>query len=291
MSYDIDAIRRSGGLAETAGRFGVSLKKNGREFWSCCPFHDEKTPSFSIYPSKAGIEKYHCFGCGAHGDVIDFVREIKGVSLQDACAILGGRKDSPENRAPIHIDRSLPYDGIKAISASDHPFSVGVSADLYNPKRGRMGCIKPSMVFEYRNRARRLSGLVLRRDFDGRKETPTVRFVRLPDGREVWARMPFDKPRPLYGLDRLGDEPQVFVVEGEKAADAGHRLTGRCFVSWPGGGKAVRYVDWSPLYGRNVVIWPDGDWAGIAAAEQIATLLSSHARARVLEGMPLAAAA
>ena len=42
----------------------VSLKRAGREFQACCPFHDEKTPSFTVSPKK---QFYHCFGCGGHG--------------------------------------------------------------------------------------------------------------------------------------------------------------------------------------------------------------------------------
>ena len=47
----------------------VPLKKTGANFVACCPFHQEKTPSFSVSPSK---QFYHCFGCGAHGSAISF---------------------------------------------------------------------------------------------------------------------------------------------------------------------------------------------------------------------------
>ena len=48
----------------------VPLKKAGREYKACCPFHDEKTPSFTVSPSKGF---YHCFGCGAHGTALGFL--------------------------------------------------------------------------------------------------------------------------------------------------------------------------------------------------------------------------
>lgn len=72
---------RSGrALAEIVGR-RVRLKRQGREWSGLCPFHGEKTPSFTVSPGKGF---YHCFGCGAHGDAIDFRREIDGLSFRDA---------------------------------------------------------------------------------------------------------------------------------------------------------------------------------------------------------------
>jgi len=63
------------------------LKKRGAEFWGLCPFHKEKTPSFTVNDEK-GL--YHCFGCNAGGDAIEFVKQIEGVSFREARAILGG---------------------------------------------------------------------------------------------------------------------------------------------------------------------------------------------------------
>jgi predicted P-loop ATPase len=115
---------------------------------------------------------------------------------------------------------------------------------------------------------------VLRHDLgEGDKETPMVMAVRLPDGRECWSRFPFPKPRPLYGLDRLGDARQVIVVEGEKCRDALAGETGRVVVSWAGGTQGVKHTDWTPLRGRNVVIWPDADGPGLGTADEIAAIV------------------
>ena len=54
----------------------VILKKNGNHYWGLCPFHKEKTPSFSVNP-KLGI--YKCFGCGAGGDALSFIMNTKGI--------------------------------------------------------------------------------------------------------------------------------------------------------------------------------------------------------------------
>lgn len=59
----------------------VSLKKAGANYSACCPFHSEKTPSFTVSPSK---QFYHCFGCGAHGSAIGFLMEYSGLGFVDA---------------------------------------------------------------------------------------------------------------------------------------------------------------------------------------------------------------
>ena len=59
----------------------VKLTKAGREWKACCPFHNEKTPSFTINDEK---HFYHCFGCGAHGDAIRFLTDARGLPFMDA---------------------------------------------------------------------------------------------------------------------------------------------------------------------------------------------------------------
>ena len=59
----------------------VSLKKAGREYQACCPFHNEKTPSFTVSPGK---QFYHCFGCGAHGSAVGFLMDYEHLEFPDA---------------------------------------------------------------------------------------------------------------------------------------------------------------------------------------------------------------
>ncbi len=66
----------------------VPLKKAGGNYAACCPFHNEKTPSFTVSPAK---QFYHCFGCGAHGSAIGFVMEYQGIGFVDAVRELAGR--------------------------------------------------------------------------------------------------------------------------------------------------------------------------------------------------------
>jgi DNA primase len=71
-------------LSDIVGR-RMKLARAGREFKGCCPFHNEKTPSFTVNDDK---QFYHCFGCGAHGDVIGFVMEHDNLSFIDAVELL-----------------------------------------------------------------------------------------------------------------------------------------------------------------------------------------------------------
>ena len=76
----LDEIRARVGLVDTIGR-RVKLTRRGREHTGLCPFHNEKTPSFSVNEEKGF---YHCFGCGAHGDVIGFVMRTEGTPFPEA---------------------------------------------------------------------------------------------------------------------------------------------------------------------------------------------------------------
>ena len=90
MKFDpkfLDQIRSRIQVSEIVGD-SVSLTKKGREHTGLCPFHKEKTPSFTVNDEK---EFYHCFGCGAHGDVIRFLVDHRGFTFPDAVKDLANR--------------------------------------------------------------------------------------------------------------------------------------------------------------------------------------------------------
>ena len=83
--FDVPAIRRRHPIEAVVAASGVELRQRGQSFIGCCPFHDDSTASLSV----GGVaERFHCFGCGASGDVIEYVARFTGGSFVDAVQAL-----------------------------------------------------------------------------------------------------------------------------------------------------------------------------------------------------------
>jgi DNA primase len=102
----LDELRARTSLSGLIGRT-VKLQRAGREWKACCPFHKEKTPSFTLSDEKGF---YHCFGCGAHGDAIRWLTEAQGLGFMDAVKELadaaGMEVPGPDPRAQEKADRA-----------------------------------------------------------------------------------------------------------------------------------------------------------------------------------------
>src|SRR5271168_2015799 len=102
----IDEVVARSDIVELIGA-RVTLKKSGREYKACCPFHAEKSPSFWVSPEK---QFYHCFGCGAHGTAITFLMQYEKLGFIDAIADLAQRaglelpREAQDSREPGGID-------------------------------------------------------------------------------------------------------------------------------------------------------------------------------------------
>lgn len=81
----VEEIRERNDIVEVIGTY-VKLQKKGSSYFGLCPFHNEKSPSFSVSPDK---QMYYCFGCGAGGNVFTFIMEYENYSFPEALKIPG----------------------------------------------------------------------------------------------------------------------------------------------------------------------------------------------------------
>ena len=113
----------------------VKLKKAGANFSACCPFHNEKTPSFTVSPSK---QFYHCFGCGAHGNAIGFLMEYSGLAYPEAIRSLAETVGMPVPETRTRAERP---------SAANAPGLSARMLDAFNYYRAELK--KSKQAIEY----------------------------------------------------------------------------------------------------------------------------------------------
>ncbi|TCS83715.1 DNA primase [Tepidibacillus fermentans] len=111
----LQQIRHHYHIVDVIGQY-VSLKKSGRNYIGLCPFHSEKTPSFTVSPEK---EIFHCFGCGAGGDVIKFVMDIENYSFIEAVNFLATEAGITIPKLEQHIQYEEDEKRLQLIQAHD----------------------------------------------------------------------------------------------------------------------------------------------------------------------------
>ena len=136
----LDELRTRVSLSALIGR-SVRVQKAGREFKACCPFHNEKTPSFTINDEKGF---YHCFGCGAHGDAIRWMTDHQGLPFMDAVKELalqaGMDVPAPDPRAAQRAEEQKSLHDVMAAAQAFFVQSLaeeqGAAARAYLVARG-----------------------------------------------------------------------------------------------------------------------------------------------------------
>jgi DNA primase len=142
---DIDAIRRDNPVPDVAAKI-MALRPAGKEWQGCCPFHADRSPSFTIFDSG---RRFKCFGCGAGGDVLDFVQRAYGVSLPEAARMLDAgdipKVAMPAAPAADTMGRTTEARAIwnKAQAAAGSP------AEAYLRSRGISPPSPPDIRFSY----------------------------------------------------------------------------------------------------------------------------------------------
>jgi DNA primase len=144
----IEEIKNRIDIVELVSQY-VQLKKAGRIYKGLCPFHSEKTPSFVVYPDEG---RYHCFGCGADGDIFTFLEQKEGLSFPEALRLLAERAgvDLPDRREkPEEKDKRERLYGLMSAAAGWYRSQLlspaGAGARAYLEKRGISG--KTAEVF------------------------------------------------------------------------------------------------------------------------------------------------
>ena len=270
---ELDQCRHDGALLRSIVLRKVKLKKEGREWKGLCPFHAEKTPSFTVFDEG----HFHCFGCGAHGTVFDFVMNTEGVEFPaaaDRIAAETGIAAKPNGNGNGKHKGDL-------WTSSMPPFSWDT------PSEEQLAC---DTRHEYCDAADKLICYVRRHDAKNgkRKQFIPLSYGTL-NGVTGWHDKAPNPPRLLYRLNALAHaapDAAVILCEGEKAADAAQRLfPDMVGMSWMGGASADGTADFSPLDSRAVILWPDADKVGRDVMARIAKRLP-HARILDTAGLP-----
>jgi len=149
----LDELRSRITLSSVIGRT-TRLQKAGREWKACCPFHNEKTPSFTVNDEKGF---YHCFGCGAHGDAIRWMTDQRGMPFMDAvkelAAEAGMEVPAPDPRAAMVAEQRASLHDVMAAAQAwfvDNLASpAGAAARAYLERRGIAASVQREFGFGY----------------------------------------------------------------------------------------------------------------------------------------------
>lgn len=150
MNSDVDKIKEKLDIVELISSY-IKVDKSGKNFKACCPFHNEKTPSFYISPERG---TFYCFGCGKKGDVFSFVESFEGIDFVSALKLLADRAGIILSNTKSG-DRSEKDKGFKTLEEATNFFESNIlkndAAKKYLSERGvvdetikkwRIGCIE-----------------------------------------------------------------------------------------------------------------------------------------------------
>ena len=293
-TVDIAALKARHPLGDTVEASGVRLRGRGRVRQGVCPFHDEAEGSFTVY---ADSERFYCFGCGAGGDVLDFVRRVERLSLPEAIARLDG-SPGPAPRAanrPAEAGRFYAGQLRRSPAAWEYLASRGVGPSAaarlglgYAPGSGLREALESDGfsadrlqdcgLFMERG-AERFAGMVVVPDASGGLVRWLVGRAVDPDRTPRLQALP--GPKPVLGLGRLGVAPPWAVVaEGvfDWLALAGWGIPACAALGALGVERVASALRGCP----RVFLAFDADDAGREATERLQSLLGRRAAAVAL---------
>ena len=307
---DLAALKSRHSLADVVEAAGVQLRGRGRVRQAVCPFHDEAEGSFTVY---GDTERFHCFGCGATGDVLDFIQRTESLSLPEAIQRLGGAPGLAPRaaaRAEVAVSPRRPSGGVvpqrdpavlsaatrfylrsmlRSSEAREYLASRGISFDTacrlglgYASGDGLRRYLEAAGFGGERIRAsglftergERFAGMVVVPDLISRRVRWLVGRAIDPERSPRFQALP--GPKPVLGLGRLGANPSwVVLTEGV--------FDWLALVQWglPAcaalGTQGMERVAASLRGCSRVFLAFDADDAGREAAERLGGLLGQRA--------------
>lgn len=202
-------------------------------------------------------------------DIIGLAAKVWNMRQGEAAKELGKRYGISQDYRPKTSSSATPPATFKPI--------LPVPQSAPEPPRRHPQHGEYSQSWRYEDEQGRTLAYALRFNTqNGGKAVLPLCYGRYGSNSPQWAWKALPEPRPLYGLPKLPAMPDapVLLVEGEKPADAAQAYFPHlAALTWSGGSNAVAKVDFSPLQGRNIIIWPDNDEPGFAAALELARIL------------------
>ena len=261
MSYSpalLDEIRAQHRISDHVGAH-IKLKSHTKgEMVGLCPFHTEKTPSFTVNDAK---KFYHCFGCGAHGDVIRWYIEYQRMTFPEAVEHL---KDAPLPKA-------------RATKKPENGNGRTVHWEKTLPRFAEA-------VYDYEDAGGKLVFRVARIPKEHTKTKERKAFWTYTPakkkGVQGWAAVQrMSEGRPLYRLADIPTATAVHVFEGEKCVDRFRdAFPDRVATTCCGGSQAWKRTDWTPLHSKDVLLIADENDAGRQMMLGLADILDGKAR-------------
>ena len=275
---DLEAIKSANPLPSVVGG-AIKLHRAGNELKGLCPFHAEKSPSFTIF---RGGSRFHCFGCGAGGDVFDFVSKMHGVGLRDAAEMLGHGEVVTVAVAPlpaVEDGESDRTDEARAIWRAAEP-AAGTLVETYLRSRGLSLTIPDTIRFaslRYGSRGKEYPCLVAAVSAPDNKLCGIQRTYLRDDG-EGKADVPKAKlslGKVRCGAIRLAPVARSLIVcEGLEDGLSLAQVCGQAV--WVACGSSMLPSMRLPDFVREVVVGGDNDNTGREAAAKAASAFSER---------------
>ena len=300
----IEEVRSSNNIVDIIGGY-VRLQKKGSSYFGLCPFHNEKSPSFSVSPNK---QMYYCFGCGAGGNVFTFIMEYENQTFPEAVKILADRagialpeaelteeqkRERNKRQLLLEINKTAAnyLENRRLSKETQIHFGLGYASkysnDLYlylkkkgyqdqilketglltyDEKRGAHDKFWNRVMFPIMDVNNRVIGFGGRVMGDG-----TPKYLNSPE------TMLFDKSRNLYGLNyaRTSRKPYMIICEGYMDVIAMHQAGFTNAVASLGTAFTAQHSILLKRYTQEVRLAYDSDGAGQKAALRAIPILKS----------------